>query len=91
MTKAEAVASLEDLKHLTTKEQNVRAKELEGAFKVFWNHAPQEKEFDKVMSGLILTPVVLYVMARRKFGVTLAKKWAQATPKKQANDQSTPS
>lgn len=35
------------------------------AFRVFWNSNPTEEEFDKLLSGIVLFPTILYIMVKQ--------------------------
>jgi hypothetical protein len=61
----EAKAFLKGFQHLSVAEQRKRLDDVNAAFEVFWQSSPAMEEFDDVMSGVILTPKILYRLCRR--------------------------
>jgi len=62
MEKEDAIKVLEDLRRNDVVVQRGRQRELNEAFKVFWDGSPSEDEFEKICSGLLLTPRLIYYM-----------------------------
>ena len=58
----EAVKIIEDLRRQDPCLQRGRNRELVGAFKAFWNSAPNEETFTKQTDGLLFTNRMIYYM-----------------------------
>lgn len=50
---------------LSPQEQIHKIGEIIEAFRKFWDSEPDEEWFGAVMGGIVLSPEILYIMARR--------------------------
>ena len=60
MNLIEAKSTLLEFKKLSVEESNLRVRELEEAFKVFWDSKPDENTFEKHLGSVLLTARMLY-------------------------------
>lgn len=62
MTFDEAKVRIRELAAMTLEEQKARSDEITMVFEVYWRSAPTRREFSQDVSGLLLTPAVLFTM-----------------------------
>lgn len=61
----EAEKRLRELAQMSIIEQRERRNEISETFSVFWASDPSREKFSEVVSGLLLTPAMLWMMVKQ--------------------------